>query len=237
MLEYCLERRAYYFSQVHYLVDYEQRLEQVIAQLELAKIRLDQESELLKSQAGSLASQQQANAEWVRLKAAREESEFNLACCTVRAPANGMVTQLMLRPGQLVTPMPFATCMSFMHDDRMWIGSFPQQALQGIDPGDSVEIAISSAPGHVFSGKVLRIVAAMAEGTLTANGQLVRAPYDSAPGRIPVVLEITDERIKDLKLPVGTDATASILTNHNHILGLVRGIIMRIHSWEGWFFS
>lgn len=52
-----------------------------------------------------------------------------------------------------------------------------------------------------------------------------------------MALEITDERIKDLKLPVGADANASILTNHNHILALVRGIIMRIHSWVGWFFS
>lgn len=51
--------------------------------------------------------------------------------------------------------------MSFMHDDRMWIGSFPPQALQGIDPGDSVGISISSATGHVFRAKVLRKVAAL----------------------------------------------------------------------------
>ena len=172
-----------------------------------------------------------------RLTAAKGEAQFNLECCTVRAPADGMVTQVTLRPGQLVMPMPFATVMTFIHADRMWVGSFPQQALLGIHPDDKAEVAITAAPGHVFSAKVIRVLPALAEGTLSANGQLIRAPYDSHPGRIPVLLEITDERMKDLTFPVGTDATATIFTTDAHILALVRGVLMRIKSWEAWFFA
>jgi multidrug resistance efflux pump len=216
---------------------YQQRLVQVEAQLSFAQTRLTQTDELAKSGAGSTYDVQQYQAEVSRLTAARDEARFNLECCTVRAPSDGMVTQVLLRPGQLVTPMPFATVMSFIHNERIWVGSFPQQAIEGIDPGDDAEIAITTAPGHVYSAKVVRVLPAMSEGTLTASGQLIRAPYDSRPGRIPVVLELTDTRVGELRLPVGTDATASIFTNHNHILSLVRGIILRIHSWESWFFS
>ena len=216
---------------------YRERLAQVDAQLALAKIRLEQHGGLAQSGVGSQANMQLAESEVARLSAARDEAQFNLECCVVRAPADGMVTQVVLRPGQLVMPMPFATVMNFMHNERWWVGSFPQQALQGIDPGDAAEIAITSAPGHVFSAKVVRVVPAMAEGTLTANGQLVSMSYDSKPGRVAVVLEITDERVKQLDLPVGTDATASIFTTDSHILALVRGVILRIHSWESWIFS
>jgi multidrug resistance efflux pump len=216
---------------------YRQRLAQIGAQLQYAETRLQQAEELTKSGAGSVYDVQQYQSEVARLTAAHGEAQFNLECCTVRAPANGMVTQVSLRPGQLVMPMAFATVMTFIHDERMWIGSFPQQALQGIDPGDLAEIAITTAPGHVFSAKVVRVLPAMAEGAVSASGQLMRAPYDSYPGRIPVLLEITDERIKQLSLPVGTDATATIFTTDSHVLSLVRGVLMRIHSWELWIFA
>ena len=216
---------------------YRERLAQIAAQLDFSKIRLKQTDELAKTGAGSVYDVQQYTAEVARLTAALAEAQFNLECCTVRAPANGMVTQVTLRPGQLVMPMPFATVMTFIHDDRMWVGSFPQQTLLGIHPDDQAEVAITAAPGHVFSAKVIRVLPALAEGTLSASGQLIRAPYDSAPGRIPVLLEITDERMKQITFPVGTDATATIFTTDSHILALVRGILMRIQSWENWIFA
>ena len=216
---------------------YRERLAQVIAQLAFAETRLKQTDELAKTGAGSVYDVQQYQTEVARLTAAKAEAQFNLECCTVRAPANGMVTQVTLRPGQLVTPMPFATVMSFIHDERIWVGSFPQQALLGIHPDDQAEIAITAAPGHVFSAKVVRVLPALAEGAVSASGQLIRGLYDSPSGRIPVVLEFTDERMKDLVLPVGADATATIFTTDSHILALVRGILMRIQSWENWIFA
>jgi multidrug resistance efflux pump len=216
---------------------YRARLVQVEAQLALAETRLKQTKELLDAGAGSAFDLQQYQAEVARLTGARDEARFNLANCTIVAPAAGMVTQLVVRPGQFVSPIPFAQVMSFIHAERFWVGAFPQATLQGIDAGDHAEIAIDSAPGHVFSAKVVRVLPALAEGTVTASGQLVRGAYDAPPGRVPVMLEITDERISQLKLPVGSAATATIFTNDSHVLSLVRGIIMRIKSWENWIFA
>lgn len=216
---------------------YRERLGQVSAQLDFAKTRLKQTEDLAKTGAGSVYDVQQFQSEVARLIAAKGEAEFNLENCIVRAPANGMVVQVTLRPGQLVMPIPFATVMNFIHEDRLWVGSFPQQALLGIDPEDKAEIAITAAPGHVFSAKVVRLMPALQEGALTANGQLIRGLYDNASGRVPVILEFTDERVKGLNLPVGTDAVATIFTTDSHVLALVRGILMRIQSWEAWIFA
>ena len=216
---------------------YRARLVQVEAQLALSETRLKQTRELLDAGAGSAFDLQQFQAEVARLTGARDEARFNVANCTITAPGPGMVTQVVVRPGQFVAPIPFAQVMTFISDDHLWVGSFPQATLQGIDAGDHAEIAIDSAPGHVFSAKVERVLAALGEGTVTASGQLVRGAYDAPPARVPVVLTITDERITQLKLPVGSAATATVFTNDSHILSLVRGIIMRIKSWENWIFA
>lgn len=72
----------------------------------------------------------------------------------------------------------------------------------------------------------------MGEGMLAARGQPVRGAYDRPTGRVLVMLNITDPRADQLKLPIGTDATASTLTTDSHVINLVRGLIMRIKSWE-----
>ena len=215
---------------------YRARLTQVEAQLALVEMRLKQTRDLLDAGAGSAFDLQQFQSEVARLTGARDEARFNLANCTITAPGPGMVTQVAVRPGQFVAPIPFSQVMTFIQSDRYWVGSFPQATLQGIDAGDMAEIALDSAPGHVFSAKVAYVVVAMGEGTISASGQLMRGAYETPPGRIPVVLTFTDERISQLKLPVGTAATATIFTNDSHVLSLVRGILMRIQSWERWIF-
>ena len=215
---------------------YKARLAQIESQLALAETRLKQTRELLDAGAGSAFDLQQYQAEVVRLSAARDEARFNLANCTITAPAAGLVTQVVVRPGQFVAPIPFSQVMVFVHDERRWIGAFPQHTLQGLQAGDHAEVAIDSAPGHVFSAKVVQVLPVLGEGTMNASGQLVRGAYDAPPGRIPVELEITDERVRHLSLPVGASATATVFTSDSHILSLVRGILMRIKSWENWIF-
>lgn len=216
---------------------YRSRLEQVQAQLALAKTRLDQYETLSRKGVGSAYDRQQYEAEVERLAAAVDEAAFNLANCTVTAPADGMVTQLLVRPGQFVMPMVFSQLMLFVHDEHALVGSFPQQALQGMADGEEAEVAVTAAPGHVFSAKVVRVIPAMGEGMVSASGQPITGAYDRPAGRVLVLMKITDPRAKDLKLPVGTDATATIFTSGGAVINLVRGLILRIHSWENWIFA
>jgi multidrug resistance efflux pump len=93
---------------------YQARLAQTEAQLALAETRMKQTQELVAAGAGSAYDLQQYQAEAARLAAARDEGRFNLDNCTVRAPADGMVTQVLLRPGQFVAPIPFSQVMTFI---------------------------------------------------------------------------------------------------------------------------
>lgn len=216
---------------------YKARLVQAQAQLSLAKIRFEQMEKLEQSGVGRAYDRQQFESEVAKLEGVVAEAEYNLKNCVIVAPADGMVTQLVIRPGQFVMPMAFNQLLVFIHNEQSWVGSFPQQALQGIKDGEDAEIAITAAPGHVFSAKVMRVVPALGEGVIAASGQLMKGSYDRPPGRVLVMMKVTDERASQLMLPIGTDATATIFTSDSHVLKLVRGLIMRIKSWEAWIFS
>jgi multidrug resistance efflux pump len=216
---------------------YKARLTQAQAQLSLAQVRFKQMEKLELSGVGRAYDRQQFESEVAKLEGVVAEAQYNLNNCTIVAPADGMVTQLVIRPGQFVMPMAFNQLLVFIHNEQSWVGSFPQQALQGIKDGEDAEIAITAAPGHVFSAKVMRVVPALGEGAVAASGQLMRGSYDRPPGRVLVMMKITDKRAAQLMLPIGTDATATIFTSDSEILKLVRGLIMRIKSWEAWVFA
>ena len=216
---------------------YQARLKEAKADLSLATIRLEQSTTLESKKLGSTYDRQQYQFEVAKLEALVNEAEFNLKNCTIVAPADGMVTQLVIRPGQFVMPMAFNQLLVFVHNEQAWVGSFPQQVLQRIKDENKAEIAITAAPGHVFSAEVIRIVPVLGEGVISASGQLMSGAYNRPPGRVLVMLKITDERADQLVLPIGTDATASIFTVDSVGIVFVRGLIMRIKSWEDWIFS
>jgi multidrug resistance efflux pump len=80
-----------------------------------------------------------------RLRAELSDAEYNLALTTVRAPGAGFVTQLALRPGMYVNPMPFKPAMVFVNaDDQVLAAGFQQNALLRVRPGDEAEVAFTS---------------------------------------------------------------------------------------------
>lgn len=47
-------------------------------------------------------------------------AEFNLEETVVRAPTDGYVTQLALRPGMMAVPLPLRPVMVFVHDEERY---------------------------------------------------------------------------------------------------------------------
>ena len=165
-----------------------------------------------------------------------ERKRWDLEQCVVRAPTNGYVTHVFLRPGSMATPLPLSPLMVFVPEERpTLIATFPQNVIAGIKPGLEAEISFAAYPGRIFQAKVSRIMPIIAEGQAVASGQLRLATQEYAPGRIPVVLEYGDD-VAALGLPVGCEATVAIYTEHVHALSIVRMIILRIKSWESYVF-
>lgn len=176
------------------------------------------------------------NPEVRRITAELDRKRWELENTVTRAPADGFVTQLTLRPGQMAVPLPLAPVMVFVHEEEAVLGaSFPQNVIAGIKPGLEAELAFKSYPGRIFKAKVLHVLPAISEGQLRAGGQLLSLPSGRAPGRIPVVFSYGED-VAALRLPAGSQATVAVYTERMHALQIVRKILLRIKSWENYIF-
>ncbi len=210
------------------------RVDSVAAQLELANARLGQETELTKRGAGNRANLDRARSDVDRLEADLRIAQYTLDATTVTAPADGFVTQVVIRPGQFVSPMAFVKVMVFVHAEGPYlVADFEQVAIEHIDAGDEAEVAFVATPGRVYKATVQAVQPILADASLSARGSLESFNKAGRRGRVPVLLTLEDD-VSDLKLPAGSSAIATVYTGEKHHLNLLRKMILRIKSWENW---
>ncbi|MGC1466512.1 MAG: HlyD family secretion protein [Pseudolabrys sp.] len=172
-----------------------------------------------------------------RLRAELKNAEYELAETTVRAPADGYVSQVFLRPGMMAVPFVARPVMVFIHKDRELVAAFVQNSLQRVRVGDEAEIAFRAVPGRIFKGKVKAILDVMAQGQLQPTGALVdpEAPERRTPGRALATIEILDD-LSPYQLPGGVSAEVAIYTDHFHHVGVMRRVLLRMSSWMNYVF-
>src|SRR5262245_52717204 len=172
------------------------------------------------------------NPEVREVQAMLEKARWDLEQTVVRAPSDGYVPQVTLRPGQIVVPLPLRPVMVFVSSERPGlIATFAQKAISDIKPGMEAEATFEAYPGKSFKVKVKRVFTVVPEGEILASGQLLEATAKTEEGRIPVSFEYGED-IAALNLPVGTQASIAVYTDRVHALSLVRKIILRMKSWE-----
>jgi RND family efflux transporter MFP subunit len=212
-----------------------------------AKVELERAKRLAEQKAGAekdvdrwRAQADKAVANMGAIQAKIQDAEFNLAETVVRAPTDGFVTQVQLRPGMMAVPLPLSPVMIFVHEDsKPFIATFPQHCIQSIEVGEhgnDAEMAFDSIPGRVFKGKVKAMLPAMAQGQLAPTGNLIDFSVPWKSGRVAFVIEITDD-MSAYKLPAGSAAQTAVYTHHYHPFSLVRMILLRMKSWENYLFS
>jgi multidrug resistance efflux pump len=174
-----------------------------------------------------------------RLRAELSDAEYDLDQTTMRAPTEGFVTQLALRPGMYVVPAPLRPVMVFIHTERRdqsFAAAFQQNALQRVSAGDEAEIAFDAVPGRVFRGKVRDVLDAISAGQLQATGVLQDfAARAEGGGRAVALIEMVDD-ISSYQIPGGAAAQVAIYTEHFKHVALLRRILLRMKSWENYVF-
>jgi len=166
------------------------------------------------------------------VQAELENARWRLDQTVVRAPSDGYVPQLTLRPGQIVVPLPLKPVMVFVVTEKpTLIATFAQKAISDIKPGMDAEVTFEAFPGKSFKVKVKRVFTIIPEGEVLASGALLEAKSKDADDRIPISFEYGDD-IAALNLPVGTQASIAVYTDRVHALSIVRKIILRMKSWE-----
>ena len=174
------------------------------------------------------------------LKANMRDAQFKLERSVVRASTDGYVTQLLLRPGMRAVPLPLRPLMVFVNkeSEKQYIGWFRQNSLLRLEAGGEAEIAFDAVPGQVFTAEVEHVIPALGEGQLIPTGDLQKMPQSSQPGRVPVVMKITDpafDAYRD-RLPEGAYAQSAIYTERAHHLAVLRKILLRMSSWMNYIF-
>lgn len=165
-----------------------------------------------------------------------EKALFDLEMTVVRAPADGMVTQMALRPGIVAVPMPLRSLMSFIPDEeRYFAGAFWQNSLLRLKEGDEAEVILDGAPGEVFKGKVATILPAMAEGEIQSTGALISSRNLMQRGRIIVLIEIEDHAIRE-NFPAGVSGQVAIYTDHFSHVAVMRKVLLRMQGWLNYLF-
>jgi multidrug resistance efflux pump len=169
---------------------------------------------------------EQRQSEVDRLSGQLEGAQWNLDKTTVRAPADGYVTNLALRKGARVANLPLSPVMAFIDTSGTIIGvEINQVDARYIAPGQEVEVTFKFMPGHVYSGKVESVLQAIATGQTQTSGTAV------TPRAIEAVPFVVRVRLDDAEvarnLPAGATGTAAIYTGHLKPTHVVRRVILR----------
>lgn len=177
------------------------------------------------------------NTEVARLQAELDTAKFNLDQTTVRAPANGTVLQLFLRPGMYAAAMPLRPVMVFMPDEAPnFTAAFLQNSAQRIEEASEAEVILPAVPGRFFKGKVVHVGAYIPQGQLQPSGNLIDPAQIKGDGRMLVSIEFTDDLSKYQIVP-GSTGQVAIYTDHMHHLAVMRKVLLRMKSWLYYFFG
>jgi multidrug resistance efflux pump len=163
-------------------------------------------------------------------RAQLENARWNLTETTVRAPADGTMVNVMLRPGFFVAGMPFNEVMTFVDNEYQVFATFAQNELHQVVPGNEAEITLTTYPGRVIKAHVDSVIWAQSQGQIDASGNLPALPFSPPPGRFPVKL-VVSENDREVFLAAGARGAAAIYTEHLTLIHLVRKVILRVSSY------
>ena len=213
---------------------FQAQLEQKKAKLKLAKLRLNEFTTLVKTGAARKTEKERYESDVATSTAEVAEAEFNLESTTVRAPADGHITQSRVRAGVTAGTFRISSLMTFVITGQSYyIAAFKPNALQNIKVGAEAEVIFTSIPGKTFKAKVIKLWGEIAEGQLTPTTatRMISFSKTIPPGRIPVEIAILDD-LSSYYLPVGTSSGVTVYSEHLKFLGELRRIFLHLFSWQ-----
>lgn len=183
------------------------------------------------------AAIQGVNTDVARIQAELDSARYDLEQTVVRAPTDGVVLQLFLRPGMYAVPMPLRPVMIFMHQEKAgFAAAFLQNSSQRIIEGADAEVIFPAVPGRFFKAKVAKAGAYIPQGQLQATGTLVDPEQIKGDGRVIVQMEFLDDLSKYQIIP-GSVGSVAIYTDHAKHLAILRKVLLRMKSWMNFIFG
>ncbi len=142
-------------------------------------------------------------------EAALAVAQINLGYTKIHAPADGIVGERQVRPGQLLSPG--AQILTFVAETKWVQANYRETQLTNMKVGDHAEIRVDVFPGQVLQAHVAEIAPA-------SGSQFALLPPDNATGnftkvvqRIPVKI-VFDDTKHAAELRPGLSVVATVRT-------------------------
>ena len=214
------------------------------AERRLAKINVDRARKLVATQAAAqvdldiwTANMDMATAQIDSTRAQLDDARWKLEETVVRAPANGYVVNLQMRPGNYVTSIPMASSMAFVStEESPVLASFSQSAIRKISAGNAVEVTFRHAPGQVYSGRIERVVGMSGQSQLTASSTLPSFTGAPVSDRWPVLVFIDDEQAA-MAMQQGAGGTVVVYTDSGKPFHIISKVAIRLAAWLNYLTS
>lgn len=168
------------------------------------------------------------------------QAQWDLDSTLVRAPADGFVTNFILREGQRVSTMPR---LQMYTNEKYVLMRVNHQAIRNVKAGQSAEFASAVYPGKIFAAEVEGIVEATgeAQGTLLGFDDSVRATTGKNIQNKHHFVRLKVEEPEGYDIPVGSVGLAWVSgekpVGFLSFLDVIRGIIIRMKSQIYYFYS
>ena len=147
-------------------------------------------------------------------KAALALAKTTLGYTKIVAPEDGIVSERLVRPGQLVSP---GTQVISLVQSDVWVqANFLENQIRGIQRGDVADIRVDAIPGVLLRGRVEEVAPA-------SGSQFALLPPDNATGnftkiaqRIPVKIVLDRDQSTDARLRPGLSVIVRVHMNGSH---------------------
>ena len=212
---------------------YEAKVHQLEAQMDLSQANLARAQELMNRGVGRQVDIDIYSAEVNSYEAQLRNARWELDKTEVRAPSDGKVVALVLRPGQRVGSLAVRSWVAFVEDGaRKLIVGIPQSRLRHVEKGQQAEVVLSLYPGKVFKATVGEIANINAAAQLQATGIVPQVPtVQDPPLPYGVVLILDDADISLAAIPGGAIGTAAIYTESVTATHIIRKVMVRMEAW------
>jgi membrane fusion protein (multidrug efflux system) len=149
--------------------------------------------------------------------AARDDAALQLSYATLKAPAAGVVTEVDIKPGDIVAaghPV-FALVMS----GKRWVeANFKETQLTRVHVGQKVEVKVDTYPGHTWEGTVESIAPGTGSVFSVLPAQNATGNWVKVVQRIPVRIAL-DQTDGGPDLRAGMSAEVDIDTHYSPLGG------------------
>src|SRR3984893_5513696 len=161
-----------------------------------------------------------------------ERARLNLLYTTVKAPADGLVSNLQLATGQFIGAGQAA--LTFIDLSTVWVSAdFKENSLEYMSTSDRAELVFDSLPGAVFKAHVESIGWGVSQNSVDPNTGLPTIKNATGwvrdPQRFPVRL-IVDETPPRGMVRFGSQVNVVVYSGRNPVTNSLGGVWIRIIS-------